>query len=628
LEDESMSEKRSRVGLGLVLVLAFLILVAAVAALAWWKGRETVAKATILEVDFDSALIEYVPEDPIAAFLLDKKMTVRDMVEALHAAAEDDDVVALVARVAPGGMGIAQIEELRDAVATFRAAGKPAVAYADTFGEVLPANGAYYLASAFDEIYIQPSGDVGLTGLRFESPFVAGTLEKLDIDAQFAQRHEYKNAMNLFTEAQYTEAHREAMQELADSVYTHLVGEIAEGRGMRPAQVRSAIDAGPFIGQAAVDAGFADALLYRDEVYDRVRALARGEVEPGDPVAPAATADAGEPGEPAGEAGEEEEEDGTHLLYLPKYWHRVDGPWQKGDDVVAVVYGIGGVVRGESQYDPFSGDLAMGGESVAKALRDAVDDDDVKAIILRVDSPGGSYVASDMIWREVVRAREAGKPVIASMSNLAASGGYFVSMAADKIVSQPSTITGSIGVLGGKMVTRETWNRIGLTWDSVQTAEHAEMWSSLEPFDPDEWDKFNAWLDRVYEDFTSKVAEGRNLPKERVLEIAKGRVWSGVDALELGLVDELGGFPTAIRLAREAAGIEADAKVRLVEFPKKKSPFEALFAEGPQNSEDAARAALVRTLEAVQPMARTAQRLGLYEPVPGVLMMPEIVTGP
>jgi protease-4 len=618
-----MTEKRSRVGLGLVLVLSFLVLVAGVVGLAWWMGRDSVAQATILELDLDEELIEYVPDDPVAGFLFDKKMTVRELVEALHAAAEDDKVVALVARVAPAGMGIAQIEEVRDAVAAFRAAGKPAVAYTDTFGEVTPANGAYYLATAFDEIYIQPSGDVGLTGFMFESPFLAGTFEKLAVEPQMAQRHEYKNAMNTFTESRYTEAHREAMQELADSIFAHALRRIAESRGLTPEQVRARVDRGPFLGQQAVAAGFADGLLYRDQVYERVRALARGDVAVGDPVAADAPAADGE------DDGEEEEDDDSDLLYLRKYANRVDGPWEKGDDTIAVVYGIGGVVRGESEYNPLSGNLTMGGESVAAAIRAAVEDDDVKAIILRVDSPGGSYVASDMIWREVVRARAEGKPVIASMSNVAASGGYFVSMAADKIVCQPSTITGSIGVLGGKMVTREMWNKIGLTWDWVQTADHADMWSSLKPFDPDEWEMFNAWLDRVYDDFTSKVAAGRNLPKERVLEIAKGRVWSGVDAKELGLVDELGGLPTAIRLAREAAGLGPDDKVRLRQYPKKRSPFDALFGEGPENSEEqATRAALVRTLEAVRPLARTAERLGIHEPAPGVLVMPEIVVAP
>lgn len=614
-----MSEtKRSGIGLGLVLVFGFVLLVAVAIGLAWWLGGDKVAKGTILEIDFSRQLIEYQPDDPIASILMDKQMTIRQFVEALHAAAEDDRVVALVARVTPrGGLGMAQIDELRDAIAVFRAAGKPTVAYTDSFGEVLPANSAYYLASAFDEIYIQPSGDVGLTGLRFESPFVAGTLDKLGIEANFAQRYEYKNAMNTFTETEYTESHREAMQDLADSAFGHFVAQIAASRDVPPEQLRAAIDSGPFIGEQAVAARLVDGLLYRDQVYDRVRALARGDAEVGEAIPTAATAPAAD------------DDDDDDLLYLHKYAGRTDGPWSKGKKSIAIVYGVGGVVRGESEYDFLTGSTSMGGETVARAIRNAVDDDSVEAIILRVDSPGGSYVASDTVWREVARARAAGKPVVASMGNLAASGGYFVSMGADKIVAQPTTITGSIGVLGGKLVTRETWNKLGITFDAVQTSEHADMWSSLEEFDEGEWERFNGWLDRVYDDFTGKVAEGRGLPVERVREIAKGRVWSGADALRLGLVDELGGLPVALRLAREEAGIEPGEKVKLVTFPKKKDPWQELFGKGADSSEErAAVVAATRALEAVRPLAVQARRVGLIGPEAGVLTMPEIVVGP
>lgn len=623
-----MSEhKRSGAGLWIGLAVGFVVLVAVALGLAWWLGGEKVAESTILEIDFGRQLIEYQPDDPLAAIFLDKQMTLRQFVETLHAAAADDNVVALVAEVTPaGGLGMAQLDELRDAIEVFRASGKPAIAFSDSFGEVVSANGAYYLASAFDEIYVQPSGDVGLTGLRYESPFVAGTLDKLDIDAQFAQRYEYKNAMNTFTETAYTDPHRQAMQELADSTFGNIVAEIAAARGLTPEAVRTSIDRGPFLGQQAVDEGFVDGLLYRDQVYDRVRALARGEGEVGKPPAPAELA---ELGTAADDEGDDEKNDDVDLLYLHKYAGRADGPWSHGDKEIAVVYGVGAVVRGESQFNPLTGELSMGGESVARAIRNAIEDDDVEAIILRVDSPGGSYVASDMVWREVARARAHGKPVVASMGNLAASGGYFVSMGADKIVAQPSTITGSIGVLGGKMVTREAWNKLGLSFDAVQTSDHADMWSGLVPFDESEWAKFNDWLDRVYADFTTKVAEGRNLPVERVREIAKGRVWSGVDAKRLGLVDELGGLSTALTLAREAAGIEADEKVRLVTFPRHQDPFQALFGEGPESSEErAAVVAATRALEAVRPLAVQARRVGMLGPQAGVLTMPEVVVSP
>ncbi|HVS04257.1 MAG TPA: signal peptide peptidase SppA [Thermoanaerobaculia bacterium] len=591
--------RRSTKVLLVVLVLAVVTAgVVVLAALAWWMGSGRVPSRTILEVDVEEAFFEYIPEgDPFAALWLKDKMRLRDFVAALAAAAEDDRVVGLVARVAPmGGIGLGQIEEMRRAVAAFRAAGKPAIAFADTFGEISAANGAYYLASAFDEVYIQPSGDVGLTGLLYTSPFVRGTLDKIGVEPEMAQRYEYKNAMNTFTETGYTEAHREAMEALASSTFEHMVGEIAAVRDLDPARLRALVDRGPFLGEEAADSGLVDGLLYRDQVYDRIEELG------------AAANGGGEPG----------------LLYLRKYWQRAKRPKLRGP-AIGLVYGVGAVVRGDSEYDPFGGGFVMGGETVAAALRAAVEDDDVAAIILRVDSPGGSYVASDMVWREVRRAREAGKPVIASMGNVAASGGYFVAMAADKIVAEPTTITGSIGVLGGKLVTTDMWQKLGISFDSVQTSEHADMFSSVHEFDPGEWQRFNAWLDRVYDDFTGKVAEGRGLPLERVRQVAKGRVWSGVDAHRIGLVDELGGLDVAERLAREAAGIGPEERVELREFPRPTSPFEALFGEGPDNSEgEAVRAVALRLLETVRPLAAALEAAGLREREARVLRMPDV----
>ena len=457
---------------------------------------------------------------------------------------------------------------------------------------MLPANSAYYLASAFDEVYIQPSGDVGLTGIGLQSPFVAGTLEKIGVEAEWSTRHEYKTAGNMFMNQEYTQPEREALEALVDSIFDRMVATIAQEREIPSDRLRTLIDNGPILGPTAEAEGLVDGLLYRDEVYDRVRTLASGEG-----------------------ADNSDSDDEADLLYLSKYWGRTDKPFAKGDHTIAVVYAVGTVQRGESDYDPFGGTYTMGSESVSSALRSAIDDDDVEAIILRVDSPGGSYVASDSIWREVERAQAAGKPVIASMGNLAASGGYFVSMGADKIVAHPSTITGSIGVLGGKFATREMWNKLGITFDSVVRGDHAAMWSGVDEFDESEWAKLNQWLDRVYEDFTTKAAEGRDMPLAELRDVAKGRVWSGIDAKDRRLVDELGGYATAIRLAKEAAAIDADASVRLRDFPRHQDPFQALFGEGPENSEEAVvRAALGLSVDYLRPLARMAHRAGLIEP--------------
>jgi len=240
----------------------------------------------------------------------------------------------------------------------------------------------------------------------------------------------------------------------------------------------------------------------------------------------------------------------------------------------------------------------------------------VAAIVLRVDSRGGSYVASDTIWREVQRARKRGKPVIASFGDVAASGGYFVAMGADKIVAHPTTITGSIGVYGGKMVTRDLWNKLGITFDSVQRGEHADMWSGIQPMDDEEWAKFNGWLDHVYVDFTTKAAAGRHLPLARLQELAKGRVWSGVDAKERGLVDELGGYDTALRLAKQAAHLRPDASVEVREYPRPRNPFEEIFDQGRESSDEEGAQTLERALVALRPALRALREAGLLDPQP------------
>ncbi|MDY7093038.1 MAG: signal peptide peptidase SppA [Acidobacteriota bacterium] len=552
-------------------------------------GGGKVPTKTILEADFEQGVAEFIPADPLAQLLHENEPVVLDLVQALQRGAEDDRVVGLVAHIGASGMGMARVQELRSAVRAFGDAGKPTIAWSETFGEFSAANNAYYLATGFDQIYLQPSGDIGLTGLIAESPFLRGTLDKLGVQPRMDHRYEYKNAMNTFTEEQLTEPHREAMQALLDSWFDQMVEGIAEAREMSPEEVRQLVDRGPFLGQEAMTAGLVDGLAYRDEVYANMR---------------------------------QQLGDDAELLYLTAYLKRAGRPNDDGE-VVALIYGVGAVARGESQLDPITGGMTMGSDAVSRAFRQAIDDEDVKAILFRVDSPGGSYVASDTIWRETVRAKQAGKPVIVSMGDLAGSGGYFVAMHADKIVAQPGTITGSIGVLGGKLITRDMWNKIGMTFDSVQTSTNASMFSSQQDYSESEYARFQAWLDRVYEDFTGKVADGRGMPLESVQEVAKGRIWTGEDALQRGLVDDLGGFPEALALAREAAGLTADQAVHLKRYPQPGSPFEQLFADPPSSSEEkAAVTTAVRALETLQPLARAAQQVGLLESPRSELAMP------
>ena len=555
------------------------------------RGGEDVPERTVLTVDFERQTAESVPEDPFARLAGSRALVVRDVVEALERASGDDRVVGLLARVGATRMGLAQIQEIRDAVLAFRRSGKPAVAHAETFGELGAGNGGYYLASAFGKIYLQPSGDIGLTGLVYEHPFLKGTLDKLGIVPRLDHRKDYKNAMNLFTEEAYTEAHLEATEAVMRSQFGQMVRGIARSLETSEEEVMAVVDRAPVLGTEAVDARLVDGLAYRDEVYEEMKAG----------------------------VGE-----GVKFVEISDYLERAGRPHTEGARI-ALIYGVGAVVRGKSGYDPAMGEQAMGSDTVAGAFRAAVKDRGVKAILFRVDSPGGSYVASDAIWRATIKAREAGKPVIVSMGNVAGSGGYFVAMHADKIVAQPGTITGSIGVLGGKMLTSVFWEKMGITWDEVHAGENATMWTGIRDYTPAQWARFQAWLDRVYEDFTGKVAEGRHLSREQALAVAKGRIWTGEDALALGLVDELGGFPTALRLAREAIGAPEDAPVEIKLFPKRKSLLELILERGRQGMTGET-ALLTRALEVLRPALRLARAVGMG-PQRGALAMPEVGEG-
>ncbi|MCZ6634077.1 MAG: signal peptide peptidase SppA [bacterium] len=557
---------------GLIVLVIVIIVVAG--------GKEEVPDQTILRINFEQKVVEYVPDDPISKLTQKDALVVREIVAALEQASQDERVVGLLARVGRSRMGMGQIQEVRDAVTAFRERGKPAVAYAETFGEFGGGNGGYYLATSFDQIYLQPSGDIGLTGFGIEQPFLRGTLEKLGIEPRMGQRYEYKNAANIFMEKAYTDAHREADQTLLQGWYNQMVRGIAASLETSEDDVRALIDQGPILGTQAVDLHLVDSLAYRDEVYDKVKS----------------------------DWGEDAE-----FLSLAEYIDRTEKPYDDGTEV-ALIYGVGAVTRGESEAG------SMGSDTVTKAFRDAVKDEDVKAILFRVDSPGGSYVASDAIWRETVKAQKAGKPVIVSMGDVAGSGGYFVAMHADKIVAQPGTITGSIGVLAGKFLTQNFWDKIGLNWDEVHVGKNAMFWSSDQDFTPEQQAKFDGFLDRVYQDFTEKVAEGRNLPWEKVHEVAKGRIWTGEDALEQGLVDALGGFPVALNLVREALKLAPDAALKLKIFPKEKSLLELVMEKG-LIGVDPGTMMMVRTMETLRPVLKLAQSLGFGQKA-GVLTMP------
>ncbi|WP_326825327.1 signal peptide peptidase SppA [Streptosporangium sp. NBC_01756] len=548
------------------------------------RFRQRRTAPLVLELDLTEGLTEGPPADPLSALLAMRRTSLTDVLSALKRARTDPRVKALIVKIGTRPLGLAMVQELRQAVVSLRAAGKLTVVFAETFGEFATGTIPYYLGSAFERVYLQPSGDVGLTGVAMEQRFLRGALGKLGVEPQMGQRHEYKTAANTFTQDHMTDAHRESMGRITESVTEQVVAGVAEGRGLEPARVRELVDQGPFIGAEAVEAGLVDRLAYRDEVYDEVKQAVG---------------------------------DDSLLLYVGRYGK---GPIAKklprpGEQTVALVHGHGSIRLGRSGRSPLGGGSSMGSDTVCAALRAARRDEHVKAVVFRVDSPGGSYVASDAIWREVVLTRRAGKPIVVSMGDLAASGGYMVSMAADAIVAQPGTLTGSIGVFGGKAVIGGLLEKLGVTSETVGEGANSAMFSPTNGFSEAQWARINAWLDRVYDDFVNKVAEGRSLTRERAHELAKGRVWTGADAQAGGLVDELGGLEDALALARRKAGLAADSPVRV--YPKL-NPLERLR---PAESSEDRTAALARVrLEAWGPLAHLAAELGL--PSYGPLMLP------
>lgn len=529
----------------------------------------TLPDRMVLALDLEARFKAEPDTDPLAALSGERAYGLRSVVEAIDAAALDPHVVGLFATLGHATLGIADAQEIRDAVARLRAAGKPTLLFAETIGDGGAGTLDYYLASAFAQVWIQPSGDVGLTGLWAESPFFKGTLDLLGIRPAFLARHEYKTAIETFTETAYSGPQKETLGRMLESWTVQMVSGIASARKLPLDKVRALIGQGPYLPAEAQAAGLVDRVGYRDEAW---------------------TAIAG-----SGDEAAEEVDIADYAAHQP----------HPGGTKVALITGTGAIHRGESRPG-FDSDEDFGADTIAQAFRDAIDDDDTRAILLRIDSPGGSYTASDTIWHEVKRARAAGKPVVVSMGNVAASGGYFVAMAADRVLAQPGTLTGSIGVFSGKMVVDEFWRKLGISWDELHRGDNAGMWSPNRPFTPEAKARLDTLLDRIYADFTAKAVEGRAIPADRIDSLARGRVWTGADARTQGLVDGLGGWREAKIALHEVAGLKPDDDIALVPFPRPRKLWE-VAAEAMAGGSVEERRTLSRalgTVAALEPLVR------------------------
>jgi protease-4 len=494
------------------------------------RSTDVFAGGGYLAIDISGELPEGPPPN-FGGFFETRPPSIRGLVEAVDRAARDRRVKGLLLRVGSVEAGWARVQELRDALLRFKSTGKPSWAHLES-----PGNLEYLLATGCGKIAMPPTATLDVSGLEAEVTFFRGTLDKLGVEAQFEGVGKYKNAPNQFTERGFTPPHREQMEALVGGLFEQFLSAVAQSRGLKPEAVRELVDRGPFLAKDAKQAGLVDELLYRDEVESRV---------PGGNRMPPA------PYVRAGRAGAFDRR--------PK---------------LAVVYAVGDLMSGESQDGAF-GNVA-GSQTIIQGLRAAREDDSVRAVLLRVDSPGGSGAASDAIWREVQLTRRV-KPVVASMGDYAASGGFYVAMGADAIVAEPGTITGSIGVFSGKFSMRGLYGKLGISQETVQRGRNASLFSSYEPWNDEQRAKVRALNQAFYDTFVSKAAEGRHKTAAEIEELAQGRVWTGREAAASGLVDALGGLDEAVRLARQRARIPAGQGVQLVVLPETKGFFEALM---------------------------------------------------
>jgi protease-4 len=488
----------------------------------------------VLSLRLAGPIAEITADDPLAEILGEEPTSLRNLRNVLVRAAEDDRVQGLRLRVDSIGGGFGTAQEIRSLIARFGATGKWTAAYLDTAGEFSSGNLVYYVASACDEVVINPQGDLNFIGLSAASPFIRGTFDKLDIRPEFKGRGDYKTARFMFTQTDFTPAHREMIGWLLDSITSQIVQDVADSRGLQTEEVMSLIDQAPFIGERSVDVGLVDRMEDWTSFVDRL----------------------------------EEEHGEARAVYARSYLKR--SKEAKRGPKIAVVTAVGTILRGSSgeSFNPLFGGPVMGSDTISRAFRRVRKTGGIKAVVFRVDSGGGSAVASEIIRQEMVRTAEE-IPVVVSMSNVAGSGGYWIACGAQRIVADPGTITGSIGVYAGHFNTAGFYNnKLGVTFGRLDRGANANIYGELEDWTDEQRAVVDRMLDRIYDDFVERVSAARNMTPEAVDAIGRGRVFTGVQAWENGLVDVVGGFDEALVEARKLADIDPDVAVQLVDFPR------------------------------------------------------------
>jgi protease-4 len=542
-----------------LLGVAFVVSIAGFLLLYLLIAREpSVASNSMLVLRVGGNLAEIAPSDVLGYLRGVRTPTVRSIVENLRKARVDSRVSAVLLK--PTGFESpfwGKVQEIRDAVLEFRKSGKPVYAYLEYGGDR-----EYYLATAADKVYLMPSSPLDLNGIATYELFLRGTLDKIGAYPDLHHIGDYKTAVNLFTEKGYTDAHKEMDESLNRDLYEQLVRGIADGRKKSDAELRALIDQGPFLPEDALRAGLVDDVKYEDQVEEALRTARR--------------------------LGDRRIDTDDYARISPTSLGLNRGPR------IAVIVASGTITTGRSGFDPINGGI-VGSDTLVDYIQQARKDRSIRAVVLRVDSPGGSAAASDAVWRalNIAKRARADWPIIASMSDLAASGGYYIAMPAHIIVAEPSTLTGSIGIFGGKIVTGGTYEKLGAHIQSTSIGKHAEMESPARPFNAEELTKVQEQLQAFYDQFVEKVADARRSTPEKIDQIAQGRVWTGRQAKRNGLVDELGGLDRAIAIAKQRAKLPADREVELVVFPPRKSFYEILTDQFSGASEQAAMSAWI-----------------------------------
>ena len=564
-------------GVLMFLVLVFVLGIAIVVS-ALRGNRPSISANSVLVLKLSGPLPDYVPDDPLRRLFGGQPQSLSSVLSQFRKAKVDKRITAVLLEIDMPDSGWAKAEEIRGAIADFRASGKPVYAYMES-----ALNKDYYIATACDKIFLPPPGELFTIGLAADVMFFRGSLDKLGIYPDIYQIGKYKTIGDMFTQKEMTEAHREFMNSFLDDVYGRFVDGIAKARNKSADEMKTLIDNAPYNATQAKDAGLIDGVAYRNEVDKELKKRLGYK-----------------------------EDDELHVVRSGDY--KQISPESLGlnkGERVAIVYAAGDIVSGKSEFGG-SGEETIGSDSLSRTIKEVGDDKTIKAIVLRIDSPGGSGLASDIIWN-AIEAVKAKKPVVVSMSDVAASGGYYIACNANKIVAEPSTITGSIGVVAGKPVVKGLYDWLGITNEYLMRGQNAGMFRETEKFSDSERKKFEDLIkDTYYDQFLPKVAQGRGRSKDDIDKIGQGRVWTGQQGKERGLVDEYGGLDKAIEIAKQLANIPAEKGIQRVILPKPPSFFEELMSSGGNDEDTEARATAAQQKAIAAALPEDARRAFRY----------------